>query len=487
MKRADTNALSSYGREVTFRIRRKEADFLAKHMRQDCHNEQMAFGLGIHQRTALGTVFMLNEVVLPGTSDLSYQSAGSVCTTREFLSYVYFRAIQTGQDIIEFHTHPGLHTPCFSSIDEHHAYPNAEYITDQLPEPITFLMVVGNNRFDAFDSVVWDRNLHEFRSVERMEILGRPSEIHFIGESQSDRADTDDQNFNRQMLIPGWNQTELARQRIGIVGLGGNGAPLFQTLIGMGAGSDGFVTIVDDDLVEPSNQPRIPYASPEHNGMPKVAVATQWAGEKSPSIPIYPYPCSVIEKAAQDRLKAATVIFGCVDNNGARMVLGDLAVRYGIPLIDLGCDIQVQDEEMRAGGQVRAVLPGENGCLVCCGGIDPSGAAIDLMDDAEHAKRAARGYVRNSTAEATPSVANLNGLTAQFAIAQFLALVNGEQFANWDYAHFDWFTLSTMVASTKQREDCPCCGKDGYLGVGHSQEEHAIKSEVTLKRLEVTL
>jgi len=122
MKRSNSTSPSSYGREVTLRIRRKEADVLAEHMRQDIQNEQMAFGLGVHQRTAAGTVFMLNELVLPDPSDLAHQSAGRVCPTREFQSYVYFLASLTGQDIVEFHTHPGSDDPLFSFIDQQHAY-----------------------------------------------------------------------------------------------------------------------------------------------------------------------------------------------------------------------------------------------------------------------------------------------------------------------------------------------------------------------------
>ena len=484
MKRSDSNAISSYGSEVTLRIRQQEYDQLSKHMRKDTHNEQMAFGLGMHERTAHGTVFMPNELILPDSSDLGHQSAGGIAPTHEFQSYVYFRASQTGQDIIEFHTHPGSHKPSFSSIDEHYAYPNAECITERLSEPTTFMMVVGNNRFDLFDAVVWERPLRQFRSVERIEALGRPSEIHLLDEYQDNYTGNHTEVYDRQTRIPGWNQIGLSRQRIGIVGLGGNGAPLFQTLVSIGAGPDGFIALFDHDLVEPSNQPRIPYANAGHNGVPKVTAATQWAGKKNPSISIFPYPCSITEKVAQDKLKECTVLFGCVDNDGCRMVLNDLSVRYGIPLIDLGCDIQVEEEKVIAGGQVRVVLPGQNACLVCCRGFDPSGAARDLMGHNERAILAASGYVRNASAEATPSVANLNALTAQFGMSQFLGIVNGEQFANWDYVHFNQFTLETMIAKTKQREDCPCCGQDGYLGKGYSKENQTTKPKLALTRME---
>jgi len=154
----------------------------------------------------------------------------------------------------------------------------------------------------------------------------------------------------------------------------------------------------------------------------------------------------------------ATVLFCCVDNDAARKLANSIAVRNSIPLIDLGCDIQVSDEKVVAGGQIRVVLPGENACLVCCRGFDPAEAAFDEMSDAGRAQRAAAGYVRGADAEATPSIANLNGLTAQFAIAQFLALVHGEQFAPWDYLHFDQFSGRTVAARTTAREQCPLCG-----------------------------
>jgi molybdopterin/thiamine biosynthesis adenylyltransferase len=483
MKRASNHSPSSFGETVAVRLGRNVANVLYEHMRRGARfNEQMAFGLAASARTAEGAVFIVTELILPDKSDLCEQSAVGVCPIPEFQSMVYWRAYQTRKSIVEFHTHPGADVPHFSGIDDAHAHPNAEYICGKLPEPVTLIMVVGNNRFDAFDAVVYDRQLHQFREVDRIEVLGRPSELRKVGEPADAAEGEADGVFDRQELIPGWNQIGLERQRIGIVGAGGNGAPLFQTLVSIGAGRQGWIAIVDADLVEASNKPRIPYAVSEHCGTPKVTVAAQYAGRKSPATPVFPFPCKLDQKAVIDRLKAATVIFGCVDNDGGRKELNELAVRYGIPLIDLGCDIQTEGSQVVAGGQVRVVLPGENACLVCCRGFDASQAAIDQMDDIGRARRAAHGYVQNSTALATPSAANLNALTAQWAIAQSLALVNGEQFAKWDYLHFDQFTGQTIPASSKRRPECPCCGQNGFWGMGDPVET-AKKRQPLLKKL----
>ena len=327
-------------------------------------------------------------------------------------------------------------------------------------------MIVGNNRFDAFDGVAYDRHRQTFRQVDRLEVLTRPSRITLMAESTNHPSSTPARAYDRQQRIPGWNQVGLERQRIGIIGAGGNGAPLLQILLGIGAGRRGFITIADHDLIEESNLPRIPYAVAQHVHTPKVTAAAFYAGQKSPSTPLFPFPCRFAEKPVLDRLKLATVLFYCGDNDGGRKETNDFALRYGIPLIDLGCDVQVDKDQVVAGGQVRLVLPGQNACLVCCRGFDPSEAAMDELDDVGRALQAAQGYVRGADATATASVANLNGLTVQFAVAQFLSLVNGPRFCDWDYLHFDQFTGRTIPARTNRLETCPACGTEGTLAAG---------------------
>lgn len=466
MRRIAKNEPSGFGHEVTVRMTRLTADTLNAHMRQNSGLEQMAFGLATHSKTADGMLYQVNELVFPEKSDLTEQSVAGVCPTKEFQSFVYLLAYQSGKSIVEFHTHPGGGTPHFSGIDEAHGHPNAEYITAKLPAPTTLVMIVGNNRFDAFDGIAFDRHRQLFRQVDRIETLGRFNEICILDEQTSQFRNEHDAGFDRQQRIPGWNQLGLERQRIGIFGAGGNGSPLFQTLLSIGAGRKGFIAIADHDCIEASNLPRIPYGYPEHIGLPKVSVAIQYAGRKSPSTPVFAFPCRFNEKPVLDRMKAATVLFYCGDSDGGRKEVNEFAVRYGIPLIDMGCDIQVTDDRVASGGQVRLVLPGQNACLVCCNGFDASQAAIDQMDDAEIASRAARGYVLGANTTATPSVANLNNLTVQFAISQFLGLVNGGDFAKWDYLNFDLATGKTIPATTNLEAACPQCGQAGCLTAG---------------------
>lgn len=162
----------------------------------------------------------------------------------------------------------------------------------------------------------------------------------------------------------------------------------------------------------------------------------------------------------------ADVLFGCGDNDGVRLVLNDLAVRYGIPLIDLGADIHVAGDAVEAGGQVRVVVPGMTACLVCSNGLDAGQAALDLMSADDRATYGRRGYIIGAEHEAAPSVAVLNALVVQYAITALLALLRSGPLVHHDYLRLDWLTGRTLAAHVPRREQCPACGPGGFLCAG---------------------
>lgn len=487
MQREQINDLCFY-EESTLRFRQKEFDALKHHMTKDKENENFAFGFGKVEQTSNGTLVIVNEILIPDAKDLKTQNSCAVTPSRHFQDFAYFHAQQTGQSIIDIHNHPGKGKPVFSSTDELHGTKNAHAITTNFSESVTLVMLVGNVDFDEFDAVIWDRDCSTFRSLHRLEIVGRPSDIYSFNEPVLKNQKEDQETYDRQLLIPGWNQKNIAKHRVAVVGLGGNGANLVVSLVGMGAASEGGVVFIDHDEIETSNLPRIPYATPEDVGMAKVEAAAQYAKVKNPQINVEAVHAKTDSDAAQEALKAATVIFGCVDNDGTRLILNETAVRYSIPYIDLGCDIQRFDDRVVVGGQVRIILPGQNACLVCCGGFDPAAASADLMEEASKKRQASHGYVRNSEDTATPSIASLNGVTAQLAITQFLALANGEQFGTWDFVNFDQSTLQFLTAKSNQRLDCPCCGAGGYLGQGapakKQEDTEVVLTEISTQEIQ---
>lgn len=462
MKREDNPKYSSFGKTVRLRFGRPLFEKLLEHLAADRTNEQLAFALFSQSKTSDGTLLIVRDLFLPDRDDLAEQGPGCVAPTKPFQDTVYLIAHQRGLGILDIHTHPHQEVPRFSGIDQRESARNGRSVAKSLAPPATHAMVVFGGSLNGHDAVIFDRVLEQYRTINEIEVLGRGFEHRQTGKAEQVREL--DPRYHRQTLIPGWNQQAMAQQRIVIVGAGGNGARLFETLVSIGAGSEGWIAIVDPDVIEPSNLPRIPYAFPEHAGIPKVTVAAQHAGRKCPTTPCYPFPCGVTEPCVMDRLRTATVIFGAADNDGVRKFCNEVAVRHMTPYIDLGCDIQREDGRVEAGGQVRVVLPGVNACLVCCGGYDPAEAAIDLLDDQRVAVRAARGYAPGGTG--TPSIATLNSMTAQFAIHGLLGLLESNLFGKADYFWFDLLSGETTTARSNRREDCPLCGGEGVLGMG---------------------
>ncbi len=459
---------STLGRSVAIRFARGTFDVLSSHLRQDPHREQFAFCLFSRDKTSDGTTLIVRDLLLPEEGDLAEQSGGGVSPSKTFQATAYLLAEQSRLGIMDVHTHLSRGVPRFSGTDHTESAKNARYISERFDYPITHVMVVFDRSAKAHDAVIYDRSLGAHREIDRIEILGRKIDILPTRRDEGSR-DQDDPRYSRQTMIPGWDQQTISRQRIAVVGAGGNGAHVLQALVSIGAGTEGWIAGIDPDLIEHSNLPRIPYAQPGDVGQPKVTIAARYAGQKNPEVRFYPYPCSVTERAAINQIKASSVIIGAGDGDGLRKVCSELSVRYLIPYIDLGCDIQVDGTSVEAGGQVRVSVPGSNACLVCSGGYDPAVAAIELMDDKAAAVHAARGYVRGGRQEATPSVANLNATIAQLGITAFLALVHGERFGSWDYAYYNQLTAETLTAVTARRDDCPLCGPAGVMALGDDQ------------------
>lgn len=439
---------------------------LHEHLGQDRWNEQFAFALCSHAETPEGTMLIVRGLFLPGPGDLSEQSGGGVCPSKDFMKFVYGRAWDSTCSILDIHTHPHAGVPRFSGIDEHHAQQNAGYITKHFPAPVTHAMLVFGNDIAGHDAVVYDRDRGRYRPIDRVEVLGRPLQIRPTSEPRG-REDTDP-SCARQRLIPGWNQEQLARLRVAIVGAGGTGAQVFQTLVSLGVGMEGWLALVDHDEIEVSNLTRIPYAAPRHVGRHKVDVARAYGRVKRPGLKVHAIAEQISSADDIPLLRAASVIIGAGDNDGVRRVINEVSARYIIPYIDLGCDIQI-GEEVEAGGQARVVIPGENACLVCCGGYDPAEAALDLLDDQGKEDLARHGYVRGAEGDATPSVVNLNAITGQLGVTALLGLVHGRTFGAWDYARFDQHRGEVVTANSSRLPTCPVCGPEGVLALAGAE------------------
>lgn len=232
-----------------------------------------------------------------------------------------------------------------------------------------------------------------------------------------------DRRFDRQILMFGQaGQRKIETQKVGIVGAGGLGSQVAQALAYTGVRE--FV-IVDDDRLDETNMNRQAGAVPSDVGRLKAEFAADLIRRINPAAEVTAVTKNLRTREAMTALIGETVIFGCVDHDGPRLVLTELAAAYSIPLIDTATEIfpETVGQPFHFGGRVVVARPGDY-CLFCADQIDRERAKEDLESPEVRALRRRHGYGLGNDTPA-PSVFALNGIIANHAVMEFIAMTTG--------------------------------------------------------------
>ncbi|OGW15208.1 MAG: hypothetical protein A3G93_11515 [Nitrospinae bacterium RIFCSPLOWO2_12_FULL_45_22] len=264
-----------------------------------------------------------------------------------------------------------------------------------------------------------------------------------------------DGRFSRQILAFGEEgQRKLATAKIGIVGLGGMGSHIAQALAYLGA--EDFLT-VDDDIVEESNLNRLVGALPidVKEKRLKVEVAERMIKQISLDAKINKLSMNLRNEKVLDALTYIDYLFGCVDNDAARLILTELSTAYEIPLIDSAAEIYpAEGRVVEFGGRVIIARPGDF-CALCANQIDTEVAKIELESPPEREFREKHGYGLGGGATA-PAVISLNGIIANLAVTEFLMLLTNIRTPNRMLV-YKGMQGKVNVRTDKKKEDCVIC------------------------------
>lgn len=233
-----------------------------------------------------------------------------------------------------------------------------------------------------------------------------------------------EERFARQVLMFGEEgQKKIQAQIVGVVGGGGLGSQVHQALAYTGVKKKLFG--IDDDRADATNLNRLAGAEPADVGRLKVDIARDHVMRINPQINFVGIPKNLRTREAIQSLIGCSVIFGCVDHDGPRLVLTELAAAYDIPLIDVATEIfpEAEGQPFDFGGRVIVARPGDY-CLVCADQLDLERAKEDLETPEVRALRRKHNYGIGNDGPA-PSVFALNGILANLAVMEFIAMVTG--------------------------------------------------------------
>jgi hypothetical protein len=218
-------------------------------------------------------------------------------------------------------------------------------------------------------------------------------------------------------------QRKLRDTKASIVGVGGVGGHVAQQLALLGLRSIG---LIDTEELDDTNRNRYvtARASDKVPGTAKVDVGERLIKEIDPSIEVVKVRDSLVSDAGFRAVLESSYVFGCVDSEGARLVLTELCAAYRLPYFDIASGIEVGDIP-RYGGRVCAALRGEC-CLVCLGQIDMNEAQQELGGpEARKLREAIYGVDKTYLGRVGPSVVSINGVVASLAVTEFAVGVTG--------------------------------------------------------------
>lgn len=263
--------------------------------------------------------------------------------------------------------------------------------------------------------------------------------------------------YSRQELLFGREgQKKINETSVGIVGLGGTGSHVVQGLAYLGVKD---FLLIDGDRIEETNLNRLigGCETDIEKQTPKVEIAERLIRCIQPGAEITKIFDYLRSAEALKTLITRPYIFGCVDNEGARLILMEVAVAYDISFIDLATEIiPVENGLPRYGGRVVISRPGDY-CLNCAAQIDMEEAKQELETKEVKELRKKHGYGIEEKDAA--SVVSLNGVIANLAVTEFLTMVTGLREPNRLLTYYGEREEKNIVNSRnyESKKDCYYC------------------------------
>jgi len=151
--------------------------------------------------------------------------------------------------------------------------------------------------------------------------------------------------YARQINLPSMDlegQERLLNGHVVIVGLGGLGCAAAQYLCAAGVG---YLTLIDDDVVDVSNLQRQILHYPESVGIPKVASAKLRLKQQNPDIKLLAVDQKLDKSLLKALLKYHPIVLDCTDNLETRALINALCFEFKTPLVS-GAAIRMEGQLM---------------------------------------------------------------------------------------------------------------------------------------------
>lgn len=436
--------------------------------------EQGCFLLCSTTVTPNNTIIIVNEVISLTENDLLIQKDDLLSVTPEAMLRITRLAQQNKSSICMVHTHPMVDGPVdFSYADDLGNSRSFKFFNRMLPDATNSCLVWDGNMKHVAGRIYPSQKSSNWAVIEDVEITGYPTMIKSTPNGKLPLSTQHQDKFDRQVSILGKaGQESLAQKHVIITGAGGIGSNIAVLLAHAGIGK---LTIIDYDIIDETNLPRVIGATMEDvlNKVPKVDIIKRYISNVAPDCEVVTYQTPVEDPGLQPLLTEADAIICATDSTRSRALLNQLCQQYYIPLLDLGVQFKANTESgklINEIGKVNLVLPGTP-CLVCTGHIDPERLRIEGLSDHQREILEQDGYIQGID-EPEPSMMPYNMEVAARGTQILIAQLTGLRSIDSNlYERFAFLGLAGRphfkhVRKAADPECIFCSPYSAYLGTG---------------------
>lgn len=412
-------------------------------------DERMAFGYCGVSAYEQGNEFLVRNIDLPGDGEYRFQSAGGISLKAE---HVVQRVVKARgyAAFLDMHSHPFTAYPSPSSTDETGAAVQRRVLRDLAPGVILVRMVFGKHGA-VYAEVL--RNDPEVRApIDRIIVLG-PERRHVVYPINSVPRDID-QSQHRDLrtaaVLGDQSAASIRKLRVTVIGVGGVGSSVITQL----RAYVDHLSIIDPDVVEVHNAPRLYNYVDGDAGLPKVRIHAREIQRAFPDCRVEPLCGTFPDDASLVAFKRADVVFCCPDHNAVRYAAAVAGARFMKPVIEVGCGGKSLDGRISAlGYHVRLQVPGCT-CLRC-NGLD----LTQLEDPASSDMKRRAAYVDGDDVVVGELMA-LTTRAAADAVDIFFRYTTGYAGAVPRHLYFDALALRSIDLTGSYMPDVACtlCG-----------------------------
>jgi len=369
------------------------------------------------------------------------------------------RARALGTSVIFVHGHP-FGPPYFSDQDDREEPKLMSFLSAQCPGvPHGSLVMTpgGGGSGRVWTSEGWV-------NIQRLRVVGR--RFRFTDSSPDETPLPD--FFDRQVRAFGPDiQRLLRRLHVGVVGVSGTGSPVVEQLTRLGVGR---ISEFDRDLFEDSNVTRVYGSSVGDEGTNKTELSGAHVARIGTGTVVHAYPMHITDERAAKLLRECDVVFGCTDKQAPRGILVQLALRYHIPVFDLGVKIEAEEGIIRGiVGRVTTLMPGE-ACLFCRERISAEMIRLESLSPEERQLLADENYAPQLETE-NPAVITFTTAVAAQAVSEFLHRLTGFMGEERRSSEVLMFFHESTVRTNRPQSDPSClCAQRELWGRGDGRD-----------------